>query len=225
LTGTVAADTYLRSFGSQQAISNNQLLLPINTNGVRFENAANDPGTTGATDRYDWAGGSAGADILTAGGFTVNFDWIAPENTLGDWVSFQVGTINADNGNLTDDDYGILFRNNGLTQRFDNTANLGAGGTFTASAGGVTRMVEIKYTFSSFADGAMVNAVSTVDGTEVANDSFSWDSNSGALYMELGHNAADTRVDNLSVSTNIPEPSSMALLGLGIAGLLLRRLR
>ena len=223
LSGTLASETYLRSFGFQQSISNNQLLMPLGTNGVRFENALNDP-TGGADDRFNWAGGATGATILGAGGFTVSFDWIAPENTLNDWISFQVGTVNADNGNLTDDDYGILFRNNGATERFDNTVNLGAGGTFAASAGGVARAVEITYLFNSFADGSSVSVISSVDGTQVASDTFTWDGNGGEMRMEMGHNAADTRVDNLMITT-VPEPSSALILTLGVAGMGLRRKR
>ena len=223
LSGSEAGSTYLRSFGAQQHISNNQLLLPAGDNGVRFEIAANDP-TAGAADRFDWAAGSAGTLMLGAGGFVVSFDWTPVENTLGDWVSFQVGTINADNGNLTNDDYGILFRNNGGTERFDSPVNLGAGGTFTASAGGVVRRVEIAYAFSSFADGSTVTATSKVDGIQVASDNFTWDGNGGAMRMELGHNAANVSIDNLTIST-IPEPAGAALAGLGLLGLVLRRRR
>ena len=223
-SGTLAGETYLRSWGFQQDINNNQLLMPRRgSDGVRFELATNDP-TGGADDRYDWAGGGGGAAILGAGGFVVAFDWIPVENTLADWVSFQVGTINADNGNLTNDDYGILFRNNGDTERFDNGVNLGAGGSFTASAGGLVRQVEISYEFTSFADGTNVTATSTVDGVQVASDVFTWDANGGQMRMELGHLAENTRVDNLSIST-IPEPSAAALFGLGIFGLLARRRR
>ena len=201
LSGTLAGETYLRSWGFQQDINNNQLLMPRRgSDGVRFEVATNDP-TGGAADRYDWAGAPGGAAILNSGGFVVSFDWIPVENTLADWVSFQVGTINADNGNLTNDDYGILFRNNGDTERFDNSVNLGAGGSFTASAGGVVRQVEITYEFTSFADGTNVTATSTVDGVQVASDVFTWDGNGGQMRMELGHLAANTRVDNLSIST------------------------
>lgn len=221
LSGTVAGtEALLRSWGTQQQINNSQLLLPIGTDsGVRFENAA---GPFGATNRFNWAAGSAGGSILAAGGFNVSFDWFPPANTSTNWISYQVGTINADNGNLTNDDYGILFRENGNTERFDNGLNLGAGGVFAASAAGVARRVSIDYRFSSFADGTTVNTISTVDGTQVASDSFTWDSNGGTMYMELGNNDPGNRVDNLSVST-IPEPSAIALLGLCAAGLAARR--
>ncbi|MDB4544853.1 hypothetical protein N9Z83_02810 [Akkermansiaceae bacterium] len=120
----------------------NQLSLGGLSNGVRFEN---DDGTFGGDNRFDWAAGATGADILTAGGFTVSFDWTPATNDTTEWVSFQVGTVNGDSGNLTDDDYGILFRRNGDTERFDNTVNLGAGGSFPATT--VARAVEINYAF------------------------------------------------------------------------------
>ncbi len=226
LSGTAAGETYLRSWGHQQDIDSNQLLFPTGQGGVRFESATNDPDISGAADRYNWGGAATGPTILAAGRFIVSFDWIPAENTLGDWVSFQVGTPNADSANLTgaDIDYGILFRNNGGTERFDNGVNLMAGGNFTASAGGVARLVEIAYSFNSFADGINVNAVSSVDGTVVANDTFQWDGNGGELRMEMGANAANTRVDNLTI-TAIPEPASVSLLGLAGLGLLVRRRR
>ena len=220
LSGTVAGEIVLRSWGAQEQIDNNQLLIPTGVDsGVRFENAA---GPFGGGNRYNWAAGSAGSSILSAGGFTVSFDWAPPGNSSGNWISFQVGTANADSGNLTDDDYGILFRQNGSTERFDNSVNLGAGGTFVATAGGVLRHVEITYLFSSFADGATVNAVSRVDGIQVASDSFTWDSNGGEMRMELGNNDAGNRVDNLTIST-IPEPSPGLLLGVAALGLSGRR--
>lgn len=224
LSGSQAGNTYLRSFSLQQTISNNRLLMPSGGNGVRFELATNDPVTTGAADRFDWAAGSAGTAILGAGGFVVSFDWIAANTTSTDWVSFQVGTINADNGNLTNDDYGILFRNNGGTERFDAPVNLGAGGSFTPSAGGVVRRVEIAYALSSFADGSSVKATSKVDGVQVASDTFTWDGNAGGMRMELGNGAANTAVDNLTIST-IPEPTGSVLAGLAMIGVTLRRRR
>ncbi len=215
LSGSESGNTTLRSWGFQQSISNNQLLMPQGGNGVRFG---------GGTTRYDWASGTSGSQILAGGGFVVAFDWIPQDNTDNEWVSYQVGTINNDNGNLTDDDYGILFRNNGGTERFDNNVNLGAGSSFTATAGGLARRVELTYTFSSFADGSLVSVTSTVNGFQVAGDSFTWDSNFGEMRMEMGNGVNNTRIDNFSVST-IPEPSS-ALLLLGSAlGLASRRRR
>ena len=222
LSGSEAGSTYLRSFGFQQSISNNQLLLPTGGNGVRFELATNDP-TGGAADRFDWASGSAGAAILGSGGFVLTFDWIPVDNTDPEWVSYQVGTINADNGNLTNDNYGILFRNDGRTERFDDGVNLGAGGNFSASAGGLTRLVEITYAFNSFADGSPVIATSKVDGLQVASDSFTWSGNAGAMRMELGNGVANSRIDNLTIST-IPEPTSALLLASAL-GLCARRRR
>lgn len=221
LSGSVAGtETVLRSWGSQEQINNNQLLLPVSADsGVRWENAA---GPFGATNRYNWAAGTTGASILAAGGFSVRFDYAPVDNTSTNWISFQVGTVNADSGNLTNDDYGILFRQNGNTERFDNGVNLGAGGAFTATPGGVLRSVRIDYFFNSFADGATVNAISRVNGVQVASDTFTWDSNAGAMYMELGHNDAGNRVDNLMVST-IPEPSSAALFALCALGVAARR--
>src|SRR6187549_3375226 len=57
LSGTLAANIVLRSWGAQEAIDNNQLLIPTGVDsGVRFENAA---GPFGGTNRYNWAAGSA----------------------------------------------------------------------------------------------------------------------------------------------------------------------
>ncbi|MGC6466668.1 MAG: hypothetical protein ACON5N_13875 [Akkermansiaceae bacterium] len=198
LSGTLAADVVLRSFGFQQDISGNQLLMPNGAgggHGVRFENAA---GPFGGANRFDWAAGDTGSAILDAGGFTVAFDVTHAGNTTPDWVSFQVGTVNADSGNLTNDDYGILFRQNGNTERFDNGTNLGAGGSFSATLN--QRHIEIQYEFSSFADGASVTATSFVDGVQVASDVFTWDGNGGQMRMELGHNDPGALVDNLTVS-------------------------
>ncbi len=222
LSGSEAANTSFRSFGFQQSINNNQLLLPVGGNGVRFG---------GQTTRFDWAAGASGSAILADGGFVVGFDWIPLDNTNNEWVSFQVGTINNDNGNLTDDDYGILFRNAGGTERFRNApsnvsgnTNMGSGSSFIATAGGIARRVEITYAFTSFADGAPVSVMSKVDGLVVANDTFEWNGNAGQMRMELGNGVSNTRIDNFSVST-IPEPAGIALLSASLGMLVLRRRR
>jgi hypothetical protein len=141
LSGTASAEVVLRSWGAQEQIDNNQLLIPAGgDSGVRFENAA---GPFGAANRYNWAGATTGSAITAAGGFVVSFDYSPAGSASANWLSFQVGTVNADSGNLTDDDYGILFRQNGATERWDNSVNRGAGGSFVATAGGVLRHVEI----------------------------------------------------------------------------------
>ena len=209
LSGTAAGDTTLRSFGFQQSISNNQLLLPLGGNGVRFG---------GQFTRYDWAAGSVASAIVAAGGFVVSFDWIPQDDSNNEWVSFQVGTINDDNGNLTNDDYGILFRNNGGTERFRNAplpnGNQGAGDNFTTTPGGVARLVEITYAFTSFADGSPVSVISKVNGVVIANDTFNWDGNNGAMHMELGNGVANTRIDNFAVSTTAAYSSNLSALPL-----------
>lgn len=219
LSGSEAGNTALSSFGFLQSVNNNQLLLPQANNGVRFG---------GQFSRFDWAGGASGTAILGAGGFKVSFDWIPADNTDTEWMSFQVGTVNDDNGNLTDDDYGILFRNNGASQRFRNApapnGNQGEGIPFAATPGGVARQIEITYTFSSFADGSPVTATSTVNGFQVASDTFNWDGNAGSMRMELGNGVNNTRIDNLRIDT-IPEPTGAVLLSAGLGLLALRRRR
>lgn len=228
LSGLVAGETNLRSWGVQQNINNNQLYLPTRTSGgVRFENALNDP-IAGANDRYNWAAGAGAAAILGSGGFVVSFDWIPADNTSTDWISFQVGTPNADlnsPNNLSNPqvDYGILFRNNGGTERWDNGTNLGAGGNFTSIAG-AAHHVTITYLFNSFDDGAEVRAISAVNGLEVANDTFYWDDNNGELRIELGMLAAQSRIDNFVIST-VPEPSAAVVSLCGLASLGWRRRR
>src|SRR5436190_12633334 len=99
LSGTASAEAVLRSWGAQEQIDNNQLLIPAGgDSGVRFENAA---GPFGGANRYNWAGVTTGPAILAAGGFVVGFDYSPAGSASANWISFQVGTVNADSGNLT----------------------------------------------------------------------------------------------------------------------------
>ena len=69
-----------------------------------------------------------------------------------------------------------------------------------------------------------MNVVTTVDGLQVANDNFTWDSNVGQMRMEMGNGVANTRIDNFVVATIVPEPSSF-LLFFGALGFLAKRRR
>lgn len=220
LSGSAVGDVVLRSWGRQMQISGNQVLVPGGGGqaGLRFENAV-------GGNRFNWASGVVGADILAAGGFYVSFDYTPPAATGSNWVSWQVGTPNADGAiNALGTDYGILFRQGGGTERWQTGTNLGAGGSFTSSGGAAPHNILIRFDFNSFADGSPVLATSWVDGVQVASDSFAWNNNGGALRMELGSVGGGHLVDNLRIFT-IPEPTSAALLGLGGLGFLLRRRR
>lgn len=217
LSGTLASDIVLRAHRAQQQIQSSQLRLILpgggGAGGVRFN-----PLPAPFTSRFNWASGSTGSDILASGGFIVSFDWTPANNTATQWITWAVGTPNADTGgsivNTVTTDYGILLRNNGGTQRFDNSTGLGNGGTFPTTEGGATTYaVTIEYIFSDFADGTPVTAITTVDGTEVANDSFAWDDNAGALYMEMATNLTGNLIDNLAISTRAVAGYSFELTG------------
>ncbi|WP_035612217.1 hypothetical protein [Haloferula sp. BvORR071] len=208
LTGSLASSVVLRSARVQQQIQDNQLrlILPASGGGgrVRFQNPSL---------WFDWAAGATGTSILADGGLRVEFDFVATDITSANWVSFNMGHSNQAAGepatrvNHAATDYGILFRNNGATERFDNSANKGAGGSTTPVL--TARHIVIDYVFSSFADAATVRARSKVDGVQVADDTFNWDGNAGVLYMELETNQVGTLIDNYSVST-IPVEYTLA---------------
>ena len=211
LSGILANDAVYSSVRTQQEIFNNQLRTNITAGngGLRLDNPSRGP-----NNRYDLAAG-AGTQILAAGGFTVSFEWTPQDNTSTTWVAWFMGT---DMGASTptpfadpDNDYGILFRNNGDTRRFELGSAIGDGGTFATTGGGATTyFVTIDYAFTSFANGTNVTATSYVDGVQVANDVFQW-SHDGSVYMEFATNAAGNLIDNMAIFT-IPEPSAMALI-------------
>lgn len=202
LSGSLATTTKVASVHILQGISGNRLrMLPTGTTDgrVRFQDAA-----SGAW--LDWAQTATGPAILADGGMRIEFDWVSTNNTSDQWISMNIGHPGqavqpeaAQRVNHGETDYGILLRNNGQSQRFDNGANLGNGSNFIAVT--TTRHVVIDLSFNSFADSSSVSARTTVNGELVATDSFTWAGNAGSLYMELATNSTGQLIDNYTVAT------------------------
>jgi hypothetical protein len=214
LSGTLGTTVKIAAARVQQQILGNQLrMISANAGRVRFQNQ------TGGT-WVNWAGSTGAASILADGGLRVEFDFTATNLTSTNWVGFNIGHGNSAAGEPTTrvnhggTDYGILFRNNGQTQRFDNASVLGNGGTTTPVA--TPRHIVLDYAFASFADGTPVKVRATVDGVQVASDNFTWDGNAGELYMELETNETGSLIDNYTVST-VPVIYSMGFTGSSFA--------
>lgn len=222
----IAPDIQVRSSRIQHGIASNQLdFLDTRTGRIRFHDDP-DNDTTTAGPWHDWASGATGSTILSTGNLRVAFDWIAGNDTSENWISVNMGISGPGapepgfRVNEAETDIGMLFRFNGLTELFDNGANLGPQGSFPATVG--TRRVTLDYNFSDFADGSNVALIANVDGTEVYNGNpFTWDNNGGELFVEIG-TLENTRLDNLTISS-IPEPATPLLALTGLAGLVRRR--
>lgn len=199
----VAPDVVARSSGIQQQILSNQLRLGGGR--VRFQ-------TSPSGGWYDWAGSlgepnstpaavDAAAMMIADGGMQITFDWVPTDNVQTDWVNISLGFGTVGEPQRIDNietDYGVLLRNNGLTQKFDNGIAVIAG-AFPATE--TVRQVVYNFAFDSFADGATVRSLVTVDGVQVAADTFNWENNLGQLYFNLETNEPGTLIDNLTVST------------------------
>jgi hypothetical protein len=206
-------DCVARASGNQQWITADQ--LDLRGNRIRFQRSA-------AGARFDWAGTAAGssaeniaagANILDSGGMKISFDYVPTNNTSTNWVNVSVGFPVAFDGQAITDgetDYGLLLRNNGATERFDNGFNKGPGGTSPATV--TTRHVEYFYAFPSFGNGTEVRSKVVVDGVEVAADTFYFENNAGEFYFVLETNEPGTLVDNLTVTT-IPTIYSITAAG------------
>jgi hypothetical protein len=199
-TGLVANDVLVRSGGAQMAIADNQVVF---TNGfpvtgiVRLQPVALPPDT-----HYDFAAGTSGTAIGGAGGFRFEFDWTPSDNTSDNWISFSAGYTSFEETvrvNHPETDFGVLLRNNGGSAFFDNGADT-AGSDFNVSGGTVQHHARVDFSFSSFADGSTVTATTYVDNVLLDTRNFTWESNSGVLYMELGNITATKLLDNISIS-------------------------
>jgi hypothetical protein len=214
LSGTLstAPDVVARASGIQQWISSNQ----VNYRGgrIRFQSSAAGPW-------YDWAGPptsspaaqAAAAAIIADGGLHISFDYTPTNNTSTNWINVSLGFGTTGEPQRINDgqtDYGVLLRNNGAIERWDNGVNKGPGGTFPATT--TSRHADYYYAFSSFADNTEVRARVVVDGITVAQDTFFWDNNAGQLFFNVECAEVGTLLDNLAVSS-IPAIYSMAFTG------------
>lgn len=207
--GLLADSVQLRSSRIQSGILSNKLnLLKHATSGdgrIRFHDAAN------VANWWDFASGDAGALIASDGGLRVEFDWTPPDNTSANWISFAVGfppvATTAEPAiriNHAETDFGILLRDNGAIQCFDNSVDATGTPIPTFNVSTVaTRHVVLDYGFTSFADGSNVTLSVSVDGVKLRATpyTFQWANNNGVLYMELGNYVAGTSFDNFAIST------------------------
>jgi len=215
----------LRSGGTQMAISSQQVdffKAGSATGRIRFQDASALP-----TDAmWNFAFGPGGAQILQDGGVRFAFDWTPINNTDDNWMSLSVGINNLDlrfRVNDPNTDFGILFRNSGGTQLFDNAVPT-TGPNFDVTAV-TSHHAQVDFAFNSFADGANVIATTVVDGVPLGSPMvFQWDGDFGVLNLELGNFATGTRLDNVSITT-VPEPTGSTLFALGAIAAGFRRRR
>ena len=206
-TGLLAANLVGRSGGIQLTITSSNLNLLAASAGtsagrMRFHDASN------TANRWNWASGAAGAQIIADGGMKISFDWTAADNTSANWISYCVGINTATDPALriieAGTDSGILLRNNGGAQVF----KLGAGGsTATFDVTSLTRHVDLNYAFSSWADGTVVTLTAYVNGTLLLTQTFNWNGNSGVHNMEIASVANGSKIDNFTVTSLAPPPS------------------
>lgn len=195
--GLFPNDAVFRSANIQHQLISQQLRLLGGSGRVRFQ-------VPPAGISYNWAAGSAGAQILSGGGVRVEFDYLPTNNTSANWLSFSTGfpssnLLGEPGGfrlNNVNTDFGFLLRNNGGTQYFKNGGATN-GPNFTATT--TSRHVVVTYGFTGLADLDNFTVAVSVDGVPVFSDSHSWSNNSGQLLFELGANEGGTLVDNFQV--------------------------
>lgn len=228
LGGLLSSNVVMRSQSLEQLISGDQLDMQSNgsnTAAVRFNNVNGGLGGS-PPDLWNFASGAAGTAITAAGGMIISFNWTPPD-TSNNWISYSAGISDYNqqysvvNGGT---DSGIILEDNGTVQQFQKSTSVPSG-DFGFSDANPTHQVSLEYLFNSFADGSPVSFIATVDGTVAATQSFTWNGNSGANYMELDTNVHNGQlIGNLTIST-VPEPTSFVLPAIGLLGLLGRRCR
>ncbi|MDA8736277.1 hypothetical protein N9V19_01650 [Opitutales bacterium] len=152
----------------------------------------------GATNE-NWATGANSAAILAAGGFSISYDFNA---AAGSWVAVRVGNGD-ENGrhNDTSNDLFVFTRPDGRMSTYDN----GSAQNFGTAGAETNRTVEYRYEFDSWAAGTTVTFTGLVDGSVVANDTFTWDGTDDVQIVLTGHASANL-IDNLVVSKIVTPP-------------------
>jgi hypothetical protein len=210
--GQFPTEIEMRSANLQHQLVSQQLRLGGGSGRVRLEVP---PGGAPVVS-YNFAAGSAAANILAGGGIRVEFDYLPTNNTSANWLSFSIGfpssNLLAEPGgfrlNDPNTDFGFLLRNNGGTQYFKNGVAT-TGPNFTATT--TSRHVAIDYGFTGLADFDSFTVKVRVDGVEVLNQAHSWSNNSGQLLLEMGANEGGTLVDNFQVFELTPARLGIAL--------------
>jgi hypothetical protein len=104
---------------------------------------------------------------------------------------------------------GTYIFKSGTTQDFYDNQSRTEGTTLSAT-----------FTFADFNAGSTVNYEAFINGTSVKTGSFTWSGdNENYLFLYSNYSNSNGRLDNFEVST-VPEPTSAALFGLGLLGLI-----
>jgi hypothetical protein len=184
-----------RSSQRQQLNINDQLYMWGSGGRVRFQ--------LDTSNWCNWAALASSPEILSAGGLCVEFDIsYAFDTTAANWIGFAVGFQGSGEPlvRTTDagTDFGFMIGKDGTYTRHGNGVAIG---TPVTGSSALSRHVKLEYVFSSFADGSPVKVKTTVAGSVISNDTFTWNGNAGGLYMELENRGGDTYFDNIKFST------------------------
>lgn len=224
-SGTLGAlDWIEQSSGATAEVSNSQILLG--------ETAGGGGGWAIAYPDYNFSD----ALIASNGNLTVTMD-LASVSSTGNirFAGFGVGNSSAElaawafnnpTSTFTSDFFmgydptgagtavGTYIFKNGTTQDFYNSTARTVGTTLSAT-----------FTFADLNAGSTVNYEAFINGASVKTGSFTWSgTNENYIFLYSNYTGSNGRIDNFAVST-VPEPSGLAMLGLGGLALIGRRRR
>lgn len=156
-------------------------------------------------------------DVINSGVITIEIDDVTPPANSGDWFALSLSTVDSLGGNIT------AIANGATVGAF--ITSVGTGASFV----GISQVSE--FTFDATADVFDVKLEITnlvvsdtagsysyeffVDGVTVASGAANAPDTTGLFVVLEGRDTGGTSFGNFRVSTVIPEPTSLALLGLG----------